>query len=354
MTVTIRIGIIGAGNNAVQVHIPEFMKIAGVEIIYVCNRSQASGERVAKLFNIPKVTTNPQEIFYDKNIDAVLIGTWPCMHHNLTILALQAGKHVLCEARMAMNLAESLNMLRISKMYPNLVSQLVPARYTFSYDNTIINFLENKLLGDILSIDIQHTSGEFLDRLKSLTWRQDFEKSGNNILTMGIWYECMVRWLGEARQVFALGKIFQNIRCDAEKNQAVDVHIPDHIEVLMNFPANVQARLQCSAITGLSPTNSVKIYGSEATLMLDLTQKKMFLGKRGQDHFVEYEIDPCDTTEWAVEKSFIDSIRNHTPVKLTTFVDGVKYMAFTEAVSRSLATKKMISMTSLIAVRELC
>jgi predicted dehydrogenase len=354
MTAKIRIGIIGAGNNAVKVHIPEFKKIPGVEIVTVCNRSYASGEKVAHLFTIPNVVTDPREIFDDTSIDAILIGTWPHMHHDLTVQALEAGKHVLCEARMSMNLVEALNMLRVSKMYPHLVAQLVPAKFTFPYDNTIVNFLENKILGDVLSVEIQHTSGTFFDRLAPLTWRQDSGKSGNNILTMGIWYECLMRWLGEARQVFALGKIFQTIRCDCEKNQAVEVHIPDHIEILANFSENTQVRMQFSSITGLSESSWIKIFGTQATLLIDLLQQKMLLGKNNDEGFSEYIIDESDKTIWEVEKSFINSIIRNTPVKHTTFIDGVKYMTFTEAVSRSLATRKMISMNSLTAARELC
>jgi predicted dehydrogenase len=350
----IRIGIIGAGNNAVSVHIPEFKKIPGVEIVTVCNRSMASGEKVARLFAIPNVVTDPRRIFDDQTIDAVLIGTWPHLHHDLTILALEAGKHVLCEARMAMNLVEAMNMLRVSKMYPRLVVQLVPARFTFAYDNTIVNFLGNKILGDVLSVEVQHTTGTFLDRLSPLIWRQDYAKSGNNILTMGIWYECVLRWLGEARQVFALGKVFQNIRCDREKNQAVEVRIPDHLEVLANFSQNMQLRMQFSSITGLSESSWIKIFGSDATLQIDLLRQKMLLGNRNDRSFSEYVIDESDKTVWEVEKSFIDSITRKTPVTLTNFIDGVKYMTFTEAVSRSLATKKMISMTSLTTARELC
>ena len=40
------------------------------------------------------------------DVDAVVIGTWPYMHKDITVAALAAGKHVLTEARMAMNAAE--------------------------------------------------------------------------------------------------------------------------------------------------------------------------------------------------------------------------------------------------------
>jgi hypothetical protein len=47
-----------------------------------------------------QVTDNWREVINDPSIEAVVIGTWPYMHALLTMEALKAGKHVLCEARM--------------------------------------------------------------------------------------------------------------------------------------------------------------------------------------------------------------------------------------------------------------
>ena len=47
---------------------------------------------------------------YSDSVDAVCIGTWPYMHCPISLEALSAGKHVLTEARMCMNLAEAVQM----------------------------------------------------------------------------------------------------------------------------------------------------------------------------------------------------------------------------------------------------
>ena len=99
----IRIGLIGAGRNTRDRHIPGFHEVSGVEIVAVANRSRESGRVVADQFNIPTVYDSWQELLEDESINAVCIGTWPYMHRTLTIAALQAGKHVLTEARMASN-----------------------------------------------------------------------------------------------------------------------------------------------------------------------------------------------------------------------------------------------------------
>ena len=111
----IRVGIVGAGNNTRTKHIPGLRAIEGVELVGVCNRTLESSQRVADAYGIPKAYENWRELVTAPGADAILIGTWPYMHCILTLAALDAGKHVLCEARMAGNAAEAHEMLRASR-----------------------------------------------------------------------------------------------------------------------------------------------------------------------------------------------------------------------------------------------
>ena len=97
----IRVGLIGAGGNVRNRHIPGFRKVEGVQLMVVVNRSRESSHRVAEQFNIPRIYDHWQELLEDGAINAVCIGTWPYMHRTLTLAALEKGKHVLTEARMA-------------------------------------------------------------------------------------------------------------------------------------------------------------------------------------------------------------------------------------------------------------
>ena len=65
----IRIGVVGAGANTRDRHIPGFKAIDGVEIVAVANRSRESGERVARQFDIPRVFDTWQQLIEDDSID---------------------------------------------------------------------------------------------------------------------------------------------------------------------------------------------------------------------------------------------------------------------------------------------
>ena len=185
--------------------------IDGVEIVGVCNRTRASSERVAQGFDIPKIYDHWQDVLTDSDTNAIVIGTWPYMHCRATLAALAADKHVMCEARMAMNAAEAHAMRDAARMKPHLVAQVVPSPLTLHVDSMIKHLITEGYLGDVLAVEVR-AGGGFLDRDAPLHWRQDFDLSGFNTLSLGIWYEAVMRWVGEATRVTAMGKTFAKMR----------------------------------------------------------------------------------------------------------------------------------------------
>ena len=160
-TDTLRIGIIGAGANTRSRHIPGLRTQNSVEIVGVANRSLASSQKAAKELDIPKAYGDWTEIIADKTIDAVCIGTWPYTHAEMTIAALDAGKHVLCEARMAMNAREAHAMLAASRRNPSRIAQIVPAPMTLPVDRTIADTIAGGAIGNVIAIDLRVSTGDY-------------------------------------------------------------------------------------------------------------------------------------------------------------------------------------------------
>src|SRR5687767_6171224 len=249
---TIRVGVVGAGGNTRLHHIPKLKKIDGVEIVTVANRSRASSEKVAQEFGIPRVHERWQELVSDPGIDAVVIGTWPYMHAPITLAALDAGKHVLTEARIAMNAAEARQMLAASRAKPNLVTQVVPGPPTFAVDPMVMQLLGEGYIGELQSIDLRVPSG-FLNRDAPMHWRMDRDFSGVNIMSMGIWYESIARWVGHATAVMARTRLAVPYRVDAERGERRAVTVPDHVEVIADLANGAIARMHWSGVAGFMP-----------------------------------------------------------------------------------------------------
>lgn len=334
MTKTLRIGVVGAGSNTRLHHIPKLKKIDGVEIVALANRSRASSERVAKEFGIPRVHDHWQDLVKDPDIDAVVIGTWPYLHCPITLAALAAGKHVLTEARIAMNAAEARQMLAASRLRPDLVTQVVPGPTTFPADPMVMHLLATGYIGELQSIDLRVSSG-LINHDAPLTWRLNRDYSGLNIMSMGIWYECLSRWVGPAKAVTARTRVATPYRHDEERGERRAVDVPDHVEVLADLANGAIARLHWSSVAGFMPGPDVWLYGSEGTLRLELQGRdKLALSgaRRGHKAMAPIAIPDDKTYRWRVEEEFVSAIRGFEPIRRTSFLDAVHYMDFTEAV----------------------
>ena len=343
---TIRVGFVGAGGNTRKHHLPKLKAQPGVELVAVANRSKESGDRVAREFGIGRVHDDWQEIVEASDIDAVCIGTWPYMHSVMSIAALERGKHVLCEARMAMNAPEGRRMLEASRKAPHLIAQLVPAPHTLEVDTTIQTLLGEGFVGEVLAVELSASGGRFVEPDAPMHWRQDISLSGHNILNMGIWYEAMMRWLGPAQRVTAMSKVAVPHRTDAA-GASHEVRVPDHVDILAQFRGGAVAHLRFSSVTGLAPASEAWIFGSEGTLRLEADTLRLTGGRRGESALREIPVPPKTRIGWRVEEEFVNAIRGREKIARTSFEDGVRYMEFTDAVTRSATTGQTVDVKDL-------
>lgn len=295
--------------------------------------------RAASELSIPLAQPNWRELVRSPEVDAVVIGTWPYLHCPVTLAALDAGKHVLCQARMAMDSCEAHRMLDASRSRPDLVAQLVPSPMTLGVDAYIRRLIADGFLGDVLSVEVRDCSG-FVDRDSPMHWRQDLELSGCNTMSLGIWYEAIMRWIGDAERVTAMGRVFAAMRRD-ESGLLRAVRVPDHLDAVAGMTCGAQALFRISKVTGFAPPTEVWLFGSEGTLQF--SESKLYGGRRG-GQMEELTVPPELQAGWRVESDFVESIRTGKPVTLTSFETGVRYMEFTEAALRASIQGQVISL----------
>ena len=346
MADTIRVGMIGGGGNSRKHHIPKLQAQDDVEVLAIANRTPESGKRVADEFGIEHVASSWREIVESDEIDAVCIGTWPYMHAPISIAALEADKHVLCEARMAMDSTEAHAMLDTSLENPHLVAQVVPAPHTLGVDRTIVDMVGEGFIGDVVSVDACVTTGsDFPAYDSALHWRHQREFSGNNIMVMGIWYEALMRWVGPAVSVQSLGHTVVRHRRDPE-GRRVAMSIPDHIEVLCALAQGGQLRMGVSAVLGHAPPTTVSVYGTEGTLRVVESSGgfDLLAGRRGDGAMAPVDIAADKRGAWRVEEEFVNAIRGLEPVTHTDLTTGVRYMEWTDAVTASLRSGDAVTL----------
>ena len=339
---SIRIGIIGAGGNTRLRHIPGFRAVDDVDIVGVVNRTRESSEKSAREFSIPEVFNDWQEMIASPDIDAVCIGTWPNMHCDITVAALSANKHVLTEARMAMNLKEARRMLDVANG-SDRVAMIVPAPFYFAYEPTLLQMVQSGEFGDLLEIQVSALSGTF-DPKAPLTWRQRRDLSGNNIMSMGIFNETIRRYAGHEKKVFAYGKTFLPERFNPGTNSKEKTDIPDSLGIIAEHQRGTMAVYHFSNVAKGGRNSTIEIYGTRGGFRLE-NDKAVIVEKDGG--LRELKVPADKVYSWNVEQEFIDSIRTGQPVTRTSFEDGVRYMEFTEAVTLSMRESRPVDLTEL-------
>ncbi len=332
----IRVGVIGAGENTRKRHLPNLKAISGVQIVEVANRSLESSQKAAEAFDIPHVRGSWQEVAASPDNDAVLIGTWPYLHCPAACLALKSGKHVLCEARMAMDAEEARTMLDTAQRYPDRVAQLVPAPFTFGLDATIKDHIESRALGRLLYFQAEYQSASLASPTSALHWRRNKNFSGLNVMVLGIVYESLLRWLPPARWVTSHAHVFNDTAIDPVTAGRAEVEVPDYLSVQMQLENGMLGSMLISEAGQFGGTPKVRIFGERGTLELEFTPGgRLWFGTRESGEMQEVEIPKEKQGVWRVEEEFIGAIRGEEEIKLTTFETGVQYMQFTQAVHDS-------------------
>ena len=113
----VKIGIIGCGGIANGKHLPALKRNGNVEMVAFCDTVAERAEQAAKQYGTAdaKIYTDYRELLADPAIDAVHVLTPNREHSFITVDALHAGKHVMCEKPMAINSAEAQKMVDAAK-----------------------------------------------------------------------------------------------------------------------------------------------------------------------------------------------------------------------------------------------
>lgn len=343
----IRIGIIGAGSIFRDRHFPGLAQIPDAQVVAIANRSMESGQRIAGEFGLkPDISTDPLALIARKDIDAIMIGTWPYQHCDYAIASLEAGKHTFVQARMAMNLEEARRMEAAAASNPHLVTQICPSPMALKCGPYFGRLIADGYVGTVHQVFVRSFLPSNFDPHRPIHWRDQKKYSGLNAIHMGILVEDLHRWFGTLKELSAHTQIFTNKRPAKEGATTEKVDRPDVVSVIGHFVSGAAASFTFSAIVPFATGSTIEAHGSNGSLICDLESQTIRGAQVGEKTLKEIPVPKDAEGAWTVERDFITAIQNGGNPK-TTFLEGVKYMAFTEAVARSVETGMVVRLSSL-------
>jgi predicted dehydrogenase len=324
----LRLGIIGAGGIVKQRHLPALLKMPEVKIVAVANQSLASTCRfVDEHLPGARAVERWEDLVSADDVDVVWVGATPWLHKDATVMALNHGKHVFCQARMARDLSEAGVMWEASLRYPELVTAICPAPHGMTGGELVKKLLAEKAIGEPIHLTLHSFNDGWLDASRPAHWRQRVDISGLQVLTLGIYVEVLHRWLGDIVQVQADGGVAIPQRGDYE------VEVPDFLNVLCRFRNGLQGALMFSGVASHGRTDELTIFGTEGTLVYDFAAERVLMGKPGGT-LEELPIPSELRREWTVERDFINAVLDpDAPRPKPDFVEGLRYMRVVQSVA---------------------
>ena len=261
-----KVGIIGVGFGA-QVHAPGF-RSEGWEVAAICSRSLDKAKKAAAEGGIPDAYADPRQLIGRADLDAVSIITPPGAHHALSLAALAAGKHVLCEKPFAMDAEQARAMVEAAAKSKRTAMIAHEFRHT-PQRAYIRQLLHEGYIGRFRLCTIEL----FLDRYvtpepRPYTWLARRSEGGGLLGALGSHYIDALRdWFGEVASVS--GRL-ETLRPDcSEEGRIVQADSDDTFAFTLTFRNGGSATMIASFATTPSRGARLVVMGDRGTLIAE-------------------------------------------------------------------------------------
>lgn len=178
----IKWGIIGLGKISSQ-FVDDLQLVEDARVYAVGSRSQEKADAFAKSCRAEKAYGTYNALFNDPEIDIVYIGTPHNSHAKLSVMAIENGKHVLCEKPMALNRIQVEQMIRVSKRHNKFLMEAFWSRF----NPTILDVL-NKIKAGVIG-EVKYINGEFAFNAKDIKNPRltELNLGGGALLDVGVY-----------------------------------------------------------------------------------------------------------------------------------------------------------------------
>ncbi|MBU5445174.1 Gfo/Idh/MocA family protein [Paenibacillus sp. MSJ-34] len=331
----VRVAVIGTGSIS-SMHLNSYFKNRQAELAAVCDLNEERAKQAAEKYGVERTYTDYRELLADPNIDAVSICTWNNSHADISIAALEAGKHVLVEKPLCRTVEEALRIQDAVKASGKTLQVGFVRRYDPNA-KMLRAFVDQGDFGDIY-----FAKASSIRRLGNPGgWFADMNRSGGGpLIDIGVhvidlcWY-----MMGRPKPVSVSGNTYRklgnrsNVRhlsfykaadYDAEQNT-----VEDMANALIRFEGGASLLVDVSfTLHAKEDRTAVALFGDRGGFEIDpetiiVTEKHdTILNIKPQTDYKEFQFEAAFQNEI---DHFIDCILNgQTPI--SPVHDGVEIM----------------------------
>ena len=274
----LRVGVIGCGRWAHMAHLPGWTRDPRCEVVAVCDRDPRLAESAAAEFGIGEATADHRRVIERDDIDVIDVITGDSEHFDLTMAALEAGKHVLCEKPVAHDYRDTLRARDLA----DAKGLKTKVGFTFRYSPGVRymkELIDAGFVGTPYIYNAYEQNSQWIDPQTPL--RQvppeasdriavsSLEGYGAPVIDLGHWF------MGsDLTSVVGVMRNFVPERVIRDTGLMTRVNIDDGDIFIGEFASGALCSVQSSFVTvGNYPGIEVRVYGSEGALIARLVEE---------------------------------------------------------------------------------
>ena len=263
---TLRVGIVGVGWGTV-VHLPAYQAAEGYEVKGLCARTTNKLEPIAAANEIKLVSTDWEEFVRRDDLDLISIAAPVALHHPITLAALGAGKHVMCEKPLALTAQQCAEMAEAARRSGRATATTFELRW-LPDRSRVRQLVRDGVVGSPYFIRLSQTAAYWhpTRKLQEL-WMYDLNQGGgylNGLLAHDIDFICSL--FGRPIAVCAEVRTSVPVRSLADGG-TLNVTADDTSALLLRLESGALAVISASVVAlHTDPTAQLDIFGENGTI----------------------------------------------------------------------------------------
>lgn len=347
----IRVGVVGTGFGA-MVHVPALSAMEGVEVTAICSNRKQHAHEVAARYRIPNIYDDYQELFADRQIDAVTLAVPPFLHHPMALAAMEAGLHLLVEKPLARTAAEARDLVRIAKDTGvcNMVAyhrRFEPARLRMK------QLIDEGFIGNLHSVSvIVYRSTLSPSEKRYYSWLMEADKGGGVLTAIGSHYVDQLRWwFGEIHGVAGATSTAVPLRPVRGSEVVREVDADDNVAFVVRFASGALGTVSISYTAATDVGEEIVASGDQGILAIQEPDQLVGTQSGSQIRALLKHDTPLPVGDQrhiqpftALANGWIEAIRTGSEAS-PSFEDGAKVQEVLDAVPRSQQLKRWIDLS---------
>ncbi|HYO89115.1 MAG TPA: Gfo/Idh/MocA family oxidoreductase [Candidatus Limnocylindrales bacterium] len=353
---TIKAAVIGA-SFARAAYLPALKAIEDVEVVAVSSARLESARSAADAFGVADAYDDWQAMLNKHAPDFVAIATPTIYHAPMTLAALEAGAHVLCEKPAAMNAGEARQMLERAEALGRVHAIGHELRFNPNR-RKIRQLIADGAIGEVRHVNIVNISSTWGDPASRPAgdWWSLAEMGGGRLGANGSHQIDLLRyWLGDVGAISGQIATMAPNRFDKTSGEPWIATADDEVSFLAEMANGALASVFLSGVARHSIGNHTHVFGSEGTIKLADADEKLLFARAGEDYADVSEADPNAALPgigkgiWNVSvvvmmRELIGAIRaGEPPTIAATFADGLATQIAMDGVRQSSAERRWVT-----------